>query len=166
MNQQLRKEAKQAHEKDLFKLMNNSVYGKTCENLKNRTDIRLVTDRDQCRKLIDKPWCKGFRIFGEDLAAVQLEKVVSLINKPTTVGFKVLEMSKLVMIEFYYDCLKKWYGDRVHLIFTDTDSFMLEIETENVYQDMVDHKEWFDLSNFPVGSPYRFTENDKVLLNS
>ena len=105
-NQQLRKNALQEHEKDLFKLLNNSVYGKTCENLKKRTDIRLVTSREACRKLTQKHHCKGFRMFGDDLAAVNLEKVVSKIDKPTPVGFKVLEMSKLVMFEFYYGKLK------------------------------------------------------------
>ncbi len=105
-NQQLRKNAKQDHEKDLFKLLNNSVYGKTCENLKKRSDIRLVTSSVDCKKLIEKPHCKGYRIFNQNLAAVNLEKVVSKIDKPTPVGFKVLEMSKLVMFEFYYDKLK------------------------------------------------------------
>ena len=105
-NQQLRKNATQEHEKDLFKLLNNSVYGKTCENLKKRSDIRLVTSAEKCRKLTEKPHCQGFKIFGENLAAVQLEKVVARIDKPTAVGFKVLEMSKLIMFEFYYDCLK------------------------------------------------------------
>jgi len=105
-NQQLRKNAKQEHEKDLFKLLNNSVYGKTCENLKKRSDIRLVTSSVDCKKLIEKPHCKGYRIFNQNLAAVNLEKVVAKIDKPTPVGFKVLEMSKLVMFEFYYDKLK------------------------------------------------------------
>ena len=165
-NQNLRKEARQEHEKDLFKLLNNSVYGKTCENLKKRSDIRLVTDQAKCRKLTEKPHCQGFKIFGENLAAVQLEKVVCKIDKPTPVGFKVLEMSKLLMFEFYYDQLKVWYGDRVKLLFTDTDSLMLEIQTEDIYKDMYEHREFYDLANYPEGHPYRFTENDKVQLKN
>jgi len=163
LNQNLRKEAKQEHEKDLFKLMNNSVYGKTCENLTKRSDIRLVTSAEQRKRLTEKPHCQSFRIFGESLAAVQMEKLFTKIDKPTQVGFKVLEASKLVMMRFYYDQLKVWYGDKVHLLFTDTDSFLLEIETNDWEADMKKYKEFFDLSFYPIGHPNRDTTNDKVL---
>ena len=162
LNQNLRKDAKQEHEKDLYKLMNNSVYGKTCENLTKRSDIRLVTTEAQRKRLTEKPHCQSFRIFGESLAAVQMEKLFTKIDKPTQVGFKVLEASKLVMMRFYYDQLKVWYGDRVHLLFTDTDSFMLEIETSDWEADMQKYKEFFDLSFYPPGHPNRDTTNEKV----
>ena len=165
LNQNLRKNARQEHEKDLFKLLNNAVYGKTCENLKKRSDIRLVTTDAQRRKLTDKPHCQSFRIFGEDLAAVQLEKSFTKIDKPTPVGFKVLEASKLVMMRFYYDELKQWYGDRVHMLFTDTDSFMLEVETPDWEADMFAHKSHFDLSFYPPGHQYRDATNEKVQLH-
>ena len=162
LNQELRKQAKQEHEKDLFKLMNNSVYGKTCENLTKRSDIRLVTTEKQRKNLTEKPHCQSFKIFGESLAAIQMEKLYTKIDKPIQVGFKVLEASKLVMMRFYYDQLKVWYGDRVHLLFTDTDSFMLEIQTNDWEADMQKYKEFFDLSFYPPGHPYRDTTNEKV----
>ncbi len=162
LNQNLRKDAQQEHEKDLYKLMNNSVYGKTCENLTKRSDIRLVTTEAQRKRLTEKPHCQGFRIFGDSLAAVQMEKLYTKIDKPTQVGFKVLEASKLVMMRFYYDQLKVWYGDRVHLLFTDTDSFMLEIETNDWEADMQKYKDFFDLSFYPPGHPNRDTTNEKV----
>jgi len=162
-NQYLRKISKQEHEKELFKLLNNSIYGKTCENMKKRSDIRLLTSKASFKKESQKPHCKAVRIFGDDLAAVMLEKLVSKIDKPTPVGFKVLEMSKLVMFEFYYDFLKPLYGEKVKLLMTDTDSLFLEVETPDFYQDMFDHKERFDLSFYPEGHPYRWMDNEKVV---
>ena len=164
LNKELRKVAQQEHEKDLYKLMNNSFYGKTCENLPKRSDIWLVTTEQQQKRLTEKPQCQSFRIFGESLAAVQMEKLYTKIDKPTQVGFKVLESSKLVMMRFYYDQLKVWYGDRVHLLFTDTDSFMLEIETKDWEADMQKYKEFFDLSFYPAGHQYRDPTNEKVCI--
>ena len=162
LNSLLRKNATQEHEKELFKLMNNATYGKTCENVTKRSDIRLVVSKNQCKRFIEKPHCMGFRIFGENLAAIQMEKLYTKIDKPTQVGFKVLEASKLVMMRFYYDQLKVWYGDRVHLLFTDTDSFLLEIQTTDWEADMAKYKEYFDLSFYPDGSPKRDCTNEKV----
>ena len=162
-NQELRVQAKNDHEKNLFKLMNNSVYGKTCENLKKRTDIKLVQTEEKRKKYTEMPHCQNFRIFAENLAGIQLEKSVTKIDKPTAVGFKTLECSKLLMQRFMYKKLKVWYGDKVKLLFTDTDSFMLEIETEDVYKDFFEHKEFFDFSNYPVGSPFRDTSNQMVV---
>ena len=163
LNTKLRKESKQEHEKDLFKLLNNAIYGKTCENLTKRSDIRLVVTKQQKDFFTKKPHFLSARIFGENLAAIQMEKLFTKIDKPTNVGFKVLEVSKLVMMRFYYDQLKVWYGDRVHLLFTDTDSFMLEIETDDWEADMAAHREHFDLSVLPLGHPLRDTTNEKVL---
>ena len=91
-----------------------------------------------------------------------MEKLYTKIDKPTQVGFKVLEASKLVMMRFYYDQLKVWYGDRVHLLFTNTESFMLEIQTDDWEADMKKYKEFFDLSFYPPGHPNRDTTNEKV----
>ncbi len=91
-----------------------------------------------------------------------MEKLFTKIDKPTQVDFKVLEASKLVMMRFYYDQLKVWYGDKVHLLFTDTDSFLLEIETNDWEADMKKYKEFVGLSIYPIGPPTRDTSNDKV----
>ena len=99
-NSVLRAAAKNDFEKDFFKLMNNSIYGKTCENQKKRTDIRLVTSEEKCKKLMEKPHCKGFRIFDESLAGIEMRKLKTLINKPFYVGFSVLELSKLHMYRY------------------------------------------------------------------
>ena len=163
LNQQLRAKATNDFEKDFFKLMNNSVYGKTCENMKKRTDIKLVTKEKKLKKLIIKPHCMSYRIFTEKLSGVQLKKVKVLINKPFYVGFSVLELSKLLMYRFHYDYIKPKYQERAQLLFTDTDSLMYEIETPDIYKDMWRDRDLFDFASYPKDSPYFDPINNKVL---
>ena len=162
-NQDLRMHAVNDFEKDFFKLMNNAVYGKTCENLKKRSDIRLVTNDSDRKKLTEKVECTGFKIFGESLAAIQLAKTFTKIDKPTQVGHKTLEGSKLLMLDFMYNFIKYKYGDKAQLLFTDTDSLMLEIETSDIYRDMKQHKELFDFSGYPKEHFCFDPTNNKVI---
>ena len=99
-NSRLRIAATNDFEKDFFKLMNNVIYGKTCENQRKRTDIRLVTDRKLAVKLACKPHCLDVRTFGENVLGIQLKKVHLEINKPFYVGFSVLDLSKLHMYRY------------------------------------------------------------------
>ena len=89
-NSTLREEAKIDFEKEFFQLMNNSIYGNTCENEKKWTDIKLITNEKKCKKLVEKPHCMGFKIFDEQLVGVEMRKIKTLINKPFYVGFCVL----------------------------------------------------------------------------
>ena len=146
----------------LRKDMNNSIYGKTCENLTKRTDIQLVTTQEKCSKLINKPHCKRFQIFAPNLAAVELQKVKCLINKPSYVGFSVLELSKLHMYKFHYDCIRKWYPS-ADLLFTDTDSLVYEIYTDDLYADLASHGEHFDFSGYSIDHPLYSEENKMVM---
>ena len=98
MNTDLRAVAKNEMEKDFHKLMNNAVYGKTCENQRKRTDIRLVNDVQKAAKLIDKPHCLDVSIFDDNLVGIEMRKVKLLLTKPSYVGFAVLELSKLHML--------------------------------------------------------------------
>jgi len=143
--------------------MNNSIYGKTCENQKKRTDVRLVTDERQVRKLTEKPHCKDFRIFNEGLVGIELLKVRAMINKPFYVGFTVLELSKLHMYRFHYDYIVRKYGSRAKLLFTDTDSLMYHIVTDNIYDDIFADRSQFDLSSYPRSSPYYDASNEKLI---
>ena len=145
--------------------MNNAVYGKTCENLRNRIDVRLVNNQAQAKRLIDKPNCKGFKIINENLVAIQMAKTTLLINKPTYVGFCVLELSKLHMYEFHYNTIKAQYGRRATLLFTDTDSLCYEIETEDVYKDFSSpqNKKFFDFASYPKNSPFYDSRNNKII---
>ncbi|KAF0147428.1 MAG: hypothetical protein FD143_3066 [Ignavibacteria bacterium] len=162
-NQNLRAKAGNEFEKDFFKLMNNSVYGKTLENQKKRTDIRLVTRDDKRREFTQKSNCIGFKIFEEHLAAIELQKVQILIDKPPSVGFTVVELAKLHMYWFYYDYLKPAFGDRVHMLFTDTDSYLLEFQGPDPDQELFAARNLFDYSGYPKDSPFYDNTNNKVI---
>ena len=163
-NSTLRANSKDAFQKDFLKTMNNSVYGKTCENLTKRTDIRLVTDGRKCSKLIKKPHCLSFEIFNEDIAAIELQKVKCLINKPTYVGFTVLELSKLLMYKFHYDyTLKRYPNNEAQLLLTDTDSLIYHIHTDDVYADMFADSQHFDFSSYPTNNPFFNAANKMVI---
>ena len=166
-NSDLRAKAHNDFEKDFYKLMNNAVYGKTCENVLKRQNIQLVTDGKRTKSLINKPHCTGYRIFTEDIAAVALQKLQVVVNKPTYVGLAVLEYAKLHMYRFHYDqALKHWPDGRARLVLTDTDSLLYEIQTEDVYEDIrnnADLYDWFDLSNYPEKHPMRNMSNKMVI---
>jgi hypothetical protein len=154
--------AKDPVEVKLRKDMNNIIYGKTCENLTKRTDIKLVNTQKECDKLVSKPHCLRFQIFAEELAAIELQKVKCVINKPTYVGFAVLELSKLCMYDFHYEHFKHWYPD-ADLLFTDTDSLVYHIFTDDLYADLDAHREYFDFSGYPNNHPLFSDENKMVV---
>ena len=141
-------------EKDFFKLMNNSVFGKTMENIRNRVDIRLVTNEKDAKKLTSKPNYQGRTIFCENLVAFHMKKTKLIFNKPVYLGMSILHLSKILMYDFHYNYIKKKYGERANLLFTDTDSLAYEIETEDFLQDISkDVKSKFDTSNYPKDHP-------------
>ena len=154
LNTNLRAKAQNDFEKDFFKLMNNSVFGKTMENIRNRVDIRLVTRESQAKRLTCKPNYQHHTIFCENLTAVHMKKVSLKFNKPVYLGMSILDLSKTLMYDFHYNYIKPKYGDNAKLLFTDTDSLAYEIETEDFYRDISsDVKEKFDTSNYPKDHP-------------
>ena len=165
MNTELRKQATSGFEKDLYKLMNNSVFGKTMENLRKRVDVKLVRshEEDKLRRLIARPAFARANIFDDDLAAVQMHKSRLVLNRPIYVGMSILDLSKSLMYDFYYNQMKAQYGDRVELLYTDTDSLLLEIQTEDVYRHMGQHAGLYDTSDYPEDHPLHSTANKKVL---
>ncbi|XP_078364273.1 uncharacterized protein LOC144648639 [Oculina patagonica] len=162
-NTEKRKNAKNAFEKDFFKLMNNSVFGKTMENLRKRVDVRLVTDTKKLLKLTSKPTYVSSKIFNEDLVAVHKIKETLTLNRPAYVGMCILDLSKTLMYDFHYNYIKKKYGKRAKLLFTDTDSLTYEIQAEDVYQDFWNDRDKFDNSDYPVSSPFYDNTNKKVI---
>ena len=162
-NTEKRKNAKNAFEKDFFKLMNNSVFGKTMENIRKRVDVRLVTDENKLSKLTSKPTYVSSRIFNENLVAVHKIKETLTLNRPAYVGMCILDLSKTLIYDFHYNYIKKKYGDKAKLLFTDTDSLTYEIEAEDVYQDFWNDKNKFDNSDYPESSPYFDKTNKKVI---
>ena len=156
-NTKLRMKSKNDFEKDFFKLMNNSVFGKTMEDIRKRTVIKLVTSPEQAAKLINKPNYINRTTFSPNLAAIHMGKTSIYMDKPKYLGMAILDVSKTLMYDFYYGYIKPKYGDKVKLLFTDTDSLMFLIETEDFYEDIAtDVHEWFDTSNFPKDKDGRF----------
>ena len=154
INTDLRAKATNEFEKGFFKLMNNSVFGKTMENIRNRQNIKLVNNRDMARKYAAKPNFKHLNIFCENLIAVHMKKTSLMFDKPVYLGLCILDLSKTVMYDFHYNYIKPKYGSKVNLLYTDTDSLMYEIETEDFYGDISgDVKDRFDTSNYKDGDP-------------
>ena len=162
-NTEKRKSAKNDFEKDFFKLMNNSVFGKTMENIRKRVDVRLVTDENKLLKLASKPTYVSSKIFNENLVAVHKIKETLTLNRPAYVGMCILDLSKTLMYDFHYNYIKDKYGDKARLLFTDTDSLTYEIEADDVYQDFWNDKDKFDNSDYPESSPYFNKTNKKVI---
>ena len=162
-NTQKRTDAKNAFEKDFFKLMNNSVFGKTMENIRKRVDVRLVTDENKILKMAAKPTYVSSKIFNENLVAVHKIKETLTLNRPAYVGMCILDLSKTLMYDFHYNYIKQKYGSKAKLLFTDTDSLTYEIEADDVYQDFWNDKDKFDNSDYPEDSQYFNSTNKKVI---
>ena len=153
-NTSLRTQAKNNFEKDFFKLMNNAVFGKTMENIRNRVNVKLVDSGEQFKKLAAKPNYDSRKIFNENLVSVHMKKTSLTMNKPVYLGMSILDLSKNLMYDFYYNYIKPKYGNKVKLLFTDTDSFLFEIQTEDFYKDIAgDVRDRFDTSDYPEGHP-------------
>lgn len=187
-NTEQRKTAKTAFEKDLFKLLNNAVsitlynaedmfmfimklricvlfqvFGKTMENLRNRTNIDLVTKENRAKKLVACPTFHSFKVITNELVSIERRKNSIMFNRPIYIGFCILDISKTLMYSFHYTQIKEMYGERVKLLFTDTDSLCYEIETDDLYEDMASHMHHFDTSDYPVDHPLHSNVNKKVL---
>ena len=106
MNAELRKVAKDDFEKDLFKLMNNAVFGKTMENIRKHRDIKLVTADKKRNKLVSEPNYHTINYISEDLSMIEMNKLKVKMNKPIYLGLSILEISKILMYEFWYNYMK------------------------------------------------------------
>ena len=153
-NTDLRKLANNDFEKDFFKLMNNSVFGKTIENIRKRQNVLIVDNRIFALKLSSKPNFDRVTIFDENRVAIHMKKTEVYFNKPIFVGQAILDISKTLMYDFHYNYIRKKYGNKAELLFTDTDSLMYLIQTEDFYKDISkDVKTNFDTSNYPENHP-------------
>ena len=151
LNTDLRTKGKNDFEKYFFKLMNNSVFGKTMENIRNRVDVRLVNNQDKAKKLISKTNLKHWTRFDENLIGVHLKRIKLTFNKPVYCGMAILDLSKTLIYDFHYRYILPKFGKKQKLLFTDTDSLCYEIETEDFFADIADDVEkMFDTSNFDM----------------
>ena len=164
MNTELRKKASNGFEKDFFKLMNNAVFGKTMENVRKNRDIKLVKTDNKRNKLVSEPNYHTVKRISENLSISEMKKVKVKMKKPIYLGLSILEISKIIMYEFWYDYVKKKYGDMVKLCYVDTDSLIMNIKTKDFYKDIAQVvEERFDTSNYDVDRPLPKEKNKKLL---
>ena len=164
MNIELRKKAKKDFEKDFFKLMNNAVFGKTMENVRKHRDIKLVTTDKRRNQLVTEPNYHTTKWYSENLLAIEMKKTKGKMNKPIYLGLSILEISKILMYEFWYDYMKPKYGEKVKLCYMDTDSFIIYIKTEDFYKDIADDVEKrFDTSDYKVDRNLPTGKNKRVI---
>ena len=165
MNTELRKKAKNEFEKDFFKLMNNAVFGKTMANLRNHRNIKLVTSDKRRKRLVSEPNYHSHKNFSDHLMAIEMKKTRVKMNKPLYLGMSLLDISKTLLYEFWYEYTNSKYEDRVKLCYTDTDSFIIYIKIEDFFEDISNDVEgWFDTSNYDknVKRPLPIGKNKKV----
>ena len=164
MNTELRKLAKNDFKKDLFKLMNNSLFGMTMENIRKHRDIKLVTTDKKTSKLFSEPNYHTINLISEDLSITEIKKTKVKMNKPIYLGLSILEISKILMYEFWYDYMKPKYNDNVRLCYMDTDSFVMHIKTNDFYKNIArDVENRFDTSNYEVNRPLPTGKNKKII---
>ena len=130
MNTELRKQAKNDFEKDFFKLINNTVFGKTMENVWKHIDIKFVTTNKRRNQLVSEPNYHTTKYFSEDLLAIEMKKIKVKMNKPVYLGMSILEINKTLIYEFWYDYIKPKYQNNAKLCYMDTGSFIIHIKTE------------------------------------
>ncbi|XP_031335888.1 uncharacterized protein LOC116165517 [Photinus pyralis] len=168
LNTELRKKAKNEFEKNLFKLMNNAVFGKTMENVRKRVNIKLLSQwkgRYGAESYIAKPEFKSCAIFNENLVAVELNKLEVYLNKPIYVGQAILDLAKTTIYSFHYDYMMDRFGDNCTVLYTDTDSLIYEIREQDPYMAIKnDCFKYYDTSDYDPNNPYGIPlVNKKVL---
>ena len=159
-NARLRTAATNDFEKDFYKLMNNSIFGKTMENIRKHRNIKLFNNEVDYLRAIMKPNFKSGMLFGPDLMGCEMGKIKITIN-----GQAILDISKIVMYEFHYDYMKRKYADnKLTLRYMGTDSLIYNIETDDFYKDIADDVESrFDMSGYVPDRPLPIGRNKNVI---
>ena len=164
MNTELRKVASNDFEKDFYKLLDNAAFGKTKENVRKHRDIKLVTTDKKRSKLVSEPNYHTMNYISEDLSIIEMKRTKVKMNKPIYLGLSLLDISKILMYEFWYDYMKPKCGNDVKLCYMDTDSFVMNIKTSDFYKDIAnDVEKRFDTSNCEVNRPLPTGKNKKVI---
>jgi hypothetical protein len=163
-NTNLRANVNSDFEKDLYKLMNNSVFGKSIQNSRKHLNVKLALTENQTRRWISMPHFQQFKIIDENKAIIKLRQTFVKLDKPIYIGFSVLELSKLHMYDLHYNVFKSYYGHNIKLVYTDTDSFLYEINTNDLYEDFSEmFSEYMDFSNYPEDHHLKNNKNKKKI---
>ena len=149
MNTELRMQAENDFEKNFFKLMNNAVFGKTMENVRNHRHIKIVTTDKRRSVLASEPNYHSTKYISKDLLIMEMKKAEIKMNNPIYLCQAILDLSKTFMYELWYDYIKPMYNDKAKLCYTDTDSLVIHIKTDDFYKDISnDVERLFDTSNY------------------
>ena len=189
-NTMQRAQATNDFEKDFFKMKVCSCFGKTMENVRKRIVYEPVTTSQRLVKLVAKPTFKRGTLLcdeeGQDISVVGVELYKSCIrlNKPIHTGCAILDLSKMLILDFHYNTIKRKYSERAKLMFTDTDSLMYHIETDDLYKDVREDRTLYpcifgsqeakrgqgetllqklDCSDYPPTHPLFSVQNKKVV---
>ena len=150
--------------KIFFKLMNNSVFGKTMENIRKHKDIKLVPTDKKRSKLVSEPNYHTINLISEDLSIIEMKKTKVKMNKPIYLGLSILDISKILMYEFWHDYMKPKYGNGIKFCYMYMDSFIMNIKTNDFYDDIThDVENRFDTSNYEVNRPLPMGKNKKII---
>ena len=144
--------------------MNNSVFVKTMEKVRKYRDVKLVTTDKRKNQSVSEPNYRTAKWFLENLLSIEMKKIKVKMNKPVYLGLSILEISKTLMYEFWYDYMKSKYADNVKSCYMDTDSFIMHIKTEDFYKDIAeDVEKRFDTPKYEVNRPLPKGKNKKVI---
>jgi len=165
-NSAKRREAKTDFEKDFWKLLSNSAFGKTMEDKRDRQNVIFILSKEQLIKYLKKPTVSRLITIDENCTIALMKRATVKLDKMILCGASILDIAKSFMYNFHYNYIQKYYGDRASLVYTDTDGILYNIKSNNVYQDCLDNKAWFDLSvyepNHPIFGSYHDSSNKKV----
>ena len=127
-NRNKRKNAVNTFEKYFFKSMNNSVFGKTMENLRKKISVQLINNSKDYVRCVSKPNFISQKIFSKYFVAIHQIKPILILNKPIYMEFSIFDLSELLMYKFHYQYIQ--YKFNARLLFTDTDSLVYEIKKQ------------------------------------
>ena len=162
-NTEKRKNARNDFEKDVYKLMNNAIFGKTMEDKRKHLDFEVVSDETRYMKCVSNLNFKHSHIINENLVGVEKQKTKLKLDKPIFIGMSILDLSKQHMYKFYYDVMKPKYGDNIKMVYTDTDSFVFHTKTNDIYEDLNTIKKELYFSDYPKEHKCYDDNNKKVL---
>jgi len=161
-NTEKRAASTNAFDINFYKFLSNSLFGKTMERPENKTHVKLVNQVKTYEKYVSKLNFKNSKIINKDLVGLEMTPCYLKIAKPFYLGMTITDLSKCHMYDFHYNVMKKKFGKNLRLLYTDTDSFIYEIETEDIYEDMKDMKQFFDFSNYPKDSSLHSVKHKKI----
>ena len=163
---QKRNQAVNLFEKDFYKLLNNAFYGKTMENVRNRLKRKFIK-KDDYREIVkqqSKLTFNGIHKSYENCDSYTFKQNEGLMDNPIYLGFTVLELSKLLMYETYYDKLQPYFGQKkLQLHYMDTDSFVLSVKTKDISRDLKNLEDRFDFRNLDKSHELFSNKNKKLI---